>query len=202
MDDEAGQVGGGEEQVGAERDLRLAQADRQAGEADAGGEPALLVIFAVIGKEALRHHAEDAAAVERYGGIVEAAIADKRGADEQQGGEAGRLFGKRDHCGLAGALLRRLQVKVVERVGGEVEFGKDDAIDPACVRLARHGDGGVEVRGDVPDARARRRGGDADHLVGVDRVEGVRHGRGANPCGERRLAATVRGRGRSRRVTR
>ena len=175
MDDEAGQIVRGEDQIGAERHVLLAEADRQAVQAEAGREPALFVIFAIIGQEGLRHDAEDAAAVERHRAIVEPAVADERGADEQQRREAGGLVGDGADGAFAGALLRRLQMQIVDRVGGEVEFGKDDEIDAAIMRLARHGDGRGDVGGDVADAGERRRRRDAGELVAMDRGEGVGH---------------------------
>ena len=197
MYDEARQILRREQQVGAERHVVLAQPDRQTGQAQPRREPALFVIFAVIGQEALRHHAQDAPTMHRHRAIVEPPVAHQRRADQQQRPPSRGPFGERHHRRVAGPLLRRLQVQVVERVGRQVEFGKDDAIHAARIRLPRHRDRRIEVRVDIADARARRRRGDADHLVGVDRMETLGHGGKASRCGEGGLAATVRGPERS-----
>ena len=134
----------------------------------------------------------------RHRAIVEPPVADQRRADEQQRCVSRGPFGERYHRRAAGLLLRRLQVQIVERVGRQVEFGKDDAIHTARIRLPRHRDRRIEVRVDIADARARCRGRNADHLVGVDRMETLGHGGKASRCEEGGLAATVRGLGRSR----
>jgi hypothetical protein len=54
-------------------------------QAEARGEPALLVIFAVIGQEGLGHDAEDRAARDRQRAIVEPAVAAQRRADDEHG---------------------------------------------------------------------------------------------------------------------
>jgi hypothetical protein len=53
VEDEVGEIVGGEDQVGAERRRLAGELDLQPVRAEARGEPALLVIFAVIGQEAL-----------------------------------------------------------------------------------------------------------------------------------------------------
>ena len=53
MEDEVGEIVGGEDEVGAERHVLPGDLDLQPVEADAGGEPALLIIFAVIGQDSI-----------------------------------------------------------------------------------------------------------------------------------------------------
>jgi hypothetical protein len=53
VEDEVGQVLGGKDEIGAERDELTGDRNVQPVQADAGREPALLIIFAIIGQEAL-----------------------------------------------------------------------------------------------------------------------------------------------------
>ena len=173
---EVGEVGRGEDQVGAERRLLPGDRDRQPGQPVAAREPALLVIFAVVGQECLGHHAQHATARDRDRAIVEAPGAWQRRADQQHRGE---LRARRDHLGQRGlgrGVCCRLQVEVVDGVGTDVEFGKDQQVGAACVALAGQRDRRGGVGRCVADAGDRRAGADADHAVAVQRVERMRHG--------------------------
>ena len=92
MEDEVGEILGGEDQVGAERYILARHLCLQLLEPDARGEPALLVIFAVIGQEALRQRAQDLAARDGEGAIVEPPVAPERRADDKHGPEVRALL--------------------------------------------------------------------------------------------------------------
>ncbi len=66
---------------------------------------------------------------------------------------------------------RALQMQVVDRVGGQRQFGKDDQVD-VLIRFARQIEYGRALAAH-PDRGGGRRGGDADQAMGVKRVEGV-----------------------------
>ena len=137
-----------------------------------GGEPALLVIFAVIGQEALRHDAEDAAARDgerrncRAGRC--AAAARRR---RSTGAELRARLRRAGRSRLDRVEERVLQEQIVDRVGGDVELGKDDEVDAARVRLAGQRQRLLDVEGDVAGRGERARRGDADEAVAVDRAE-------------------------------
>jgi hypothetical protein len=102
VDRQVGQVGGAEDEVRAEGDVPVlvgagpvrAGEHRAAGVVTAG-EPALLVELAVVGQVDLGHDAEDLAAVQDDGAVVEAGPAADRGAHDddraQLGGGPGQV---------------------------------------------------------------------------------------------------------------
>ena len=81
MEKKVGEIFGGEDLVRAERHRLAGIFGLQPFEADAGGEPALFIIFAVIGQEQLGHDAEDMAAMNDDAAIIDAAVAAYRRAD-------------------------------------------------------------------------------------------------------------------------
>ena len=183
MDGKEGEVGGGEEKVGAERYRLAVEVEHEAGKAGAAREPALLVIFAVVGKEGLGHDAEHPAAVDGDSAIVEAAVADDCGAEEQERLQVGAGVADGADCVERRALLRRLQVQVVDRVAGEVEFGEDDHVATLGIGGAGERDRGPRVRRGVADAGGRGGARDADHALAVEREEGMGHAGGVTRGG-------------------
>jgi hypothetical protein len=111
----------------------------------------LLVEFPVVRQERLRHHAEQPAALDRQGAIVDAVAPAQGRADQQQRSQA-RRFG--DHPG-GGGLDRveqgLLQQQVLDRVGREPELGEDREGRPGFVA----GPGQVEHRVGVAGGIAR-----------------------------------------------
>ena len=85
---EAGQVGRGEQQVGAERRLDVADAD-DAALVVAGRDLAALVELPVGRQVRLGHHAEHHAAVDDHGGVVDAVPVAQRRADHQHRQQVG-----------------------------------------------------------------------------------------------------------------
>ena len=72
------QIVGGKDQIGTERYFSGTTADHQADTFAAMREPALFVIFAIVGQEALGHHAEQFAPRDDQRAIVDPAIAAQR----------------------------------------------------------------------------------------------------------------------------
>src|SRR5690606_25812288 len=177
-DFEAGQPVRGEDEVGAERHLALADADHRAAYGEAGGEPALLVELAVVGQVRFGHRAEQLAVGDRQRAVVDPPVVAQRRADQQHRAEA---LARRDDLadrGFRGVEERRLQVQVVDRVGRDAQLGIDQQVDVRGVGAAGFGDDPVAVEGDVRGAHGRRAGGHADEAVAVHRVERMRL-----PCG-------------------
>ena len=77
------QIVRGEDQISTERYLTGATADRQADAFAAMREPALFVIFAIVGQEALGYHAEQFAPRDDQRAIVDPAIAAQRRPEDQ-----------------------------------------------------------------------------------------------------------------------
>jgi hypothetical protein len=169
MEDERLQVARGEDQVGAERhglpgDLDVARA----GDPGTAGEPALLIIFAVIGQEGLRYDAQDAPARHHHAAIVQPPVARDGGAQQQHGAQ---IHARRHHGGdrrLARLLLHGLQVQIVDGIGGEVELGIDEQVRALVMPFACQCDRRLGIGRSIADGRARRAGTDADQAMAVD----------------------------------
>ena len=170
VDDEAGDVVGGEQQVGAERVRGAADADLAA-LADPGGELPSLVELAVGRRIGLRDDAEDRAAVDDDGAVVDPVAVAQRRPDHDQRQQVGRAL---DHGGERALDVVEhgvLQHEVLERVAGQRQLGEerhDDALLRALARAAQHH---LRVGGRVGDRDAARAGGDAGEPVLVDRAE-------------------------------
>ena len=85
MDDEPRHVEGLEQQVGPEGRLEMGDADVLADLVVAGRVPASLVELAVRGQVRLRRHAEQLAAVDHHGAVVEAVAVAQRCAHHEHG---------------------------------------------------------------------------------------------------------------------
>ena len=148
-------------------------ADRnvQADQADAGGEPALLVVFAVVGQVALGNDAQQPAARDRQRAVVEApGAADGRPDADDRRQVAARLDQPRER-GLDRVEQRVLQVQIVDRVGGQRQLGKDHQIDALGVRPAPQVQDPLGVGVDIAHRPQRRRRGDAQHALVVESVK-------------------------------
>src|SRR3546814_7693379 len=62
-------------------------------------------------------------------------------------------------------------MQVVDRVRGDVEFGKDEQVGGGLVPGLRPRDRGARIGGRIADRGERRARPDSAHPVGVDRVE-------------------------------
>ena len=101
MQHEVGQVGCGEQQVGAERGLYVADAD-DAALAVPGRELAALVELPVGGQVRLGRHTEHHAAVDDDRGVVDAVPVAQRRTDHQDGQQVGGCGDDVEQCGFDG----------------------------------------------------------------------------------------------------
>jgi len=117
--------------------------------------------------------AQDSAACDRHGAVVDAAIATQRRADEQNRAQRAARLCHHRHRRLARGEHGVLKVEVVDRIAGEAELGKDKQVGARPVALAGKRDRrfGIGVR--VGDAHGRRADAGADHPLMVERVEGM-----------------------------
>ena len=116
MHDEARDILGGEQQVGAEWGGVAADGDLAAHHPVAGHEMPRLVEFAVVGQMHLRHHAEQPPAVDRHRRVVERTGMSQRGADQQQRQQFGRGGNDRGD----GVLNRLQQGGLVQQVADRI----------------------------------------------------------------------------------
>ena len=189
VDHEPGDVGGLEEQVGAERDARARDGDLAADVVARGDLPALVEL--AVGRQVrLRRDAEDAAAVHHHGAVEDPAAGAQRGAEREHGAQVRRRRHDRLERGLDAVEHRVLEQQVLDRVARQAQLREQrdgDALLLARPGLAQHRLG---VRARVGDRDALRAGGDAGEAVLVDAVEV--HAR-ASPT---RIVAVVSGRPR------
>ncbi len=165
-----GDVGGGEEQVGAERDLLAADRDL-AGLVVAGGELAALVELAVGRQVGLRRHPEHPAAVHHDGAVVDAVAVPEGGADDEHRQQVAGALDHGGQGGLDGVQQRVLQQQVLDRVAGEGQLGEDGDRDAVLVAGPGLAEDGVGVGRRVGQRGALRARGDAREPVPVDRGE-------------------------------
>ena len=144
---------------------RLARGQRQAHRARdrAGLEDALLVEHAVVGQGMLVDPADDGAAGEHEGGVVEPPAVAPRGTHDQGraaiGGVAGELI-----QGVARMLADgRLEHQVLGRVAHQEQLGQHDEIGPGLGPLRSQPTGQGEVAGDVAHRGVGLGHGDGDH---------------------------------------
>ena len=170
VDDEAGDVVGGEEQVRAERHVGAADADL-ATLAHARGELPRLVELAVGGRIGLRHHAEHAAAVDDDRAVVDAVAVPQRRTEDDQRQEVRGALDHRGQRALDVVEHRILEDQVLERVARQGHLREQRHHDALLRALPGRPQHQLGVHGRVGDRHATRAGGDADEAVLVDRVE-------------------------------
>jgi hypothetical protein len=105
------------------------------------------------------------------GAIVEPAIAADRRADGEDRVELGALLAQPRDAQFHRVEERLLQMKVVDRIRGDVELGIDDQVHALLVALAGQLQRLIDVEGDVPGGGQRSRRGGADEAVAVDILE-------------------------------
>ena len=170
VDHEPGEVVGGEQQVGAERQVLAGDADLAA-LVDARGELPALVELAVGRRVGLRHDPEDAAAVDHHRAVVDAVAMAQRRADHEQRQQLGGPLGHGGQRALHVVEHRVLEHEVLERVARERHLGEQrdrHALLRALARLAQHH---LRVGRRIGDRHAAGAGGDAGEPVLVDRAE-------------------------------
>ncbi len=155
VEDEAVEVARVEDQVAPERYLLAAHPDRLPEDVAAVGEPALLVVLPVVGQEALRDDAEQPAASDGQGAVVEATRMPQRCTDQEDRRQIGGRRGDVTDGGLRRVEERGLQVEVVDGVGGDTEFGKDRQVHPCRVRAPGFLENGVAIVADIRRPHAR-----------------------------------------------
>ncbi|MNI23697.1 hypothetical protein D3C73_772930 [compost metagenome] len=173
-EDEARPVGGLEDQARREIDALAIEQDGVLAAAGGWGEPALLIIFAIVGQIGLGDHAQHLAAAQHDGAVEQGvAVADRRA---DHGDHARRIRGFGQPRDLALDLLQqgRLQVQVVDGVGAQRQFGEDQQVHPLLARLADQPRVLLGVGGRIGDMDHRGRGGDAHEAMGARGVEGMR----------------------------
>ena len=124
-----------EGEVGAEVGLLSRDVDPLLGDPGPGGEPAILVEFAVVGNVTLRHNPEDLALGHDHGTVVEGRAVAQRRPDDQCQGKFARCLGEPGQ-GLVGRVEQRgLQQQVAACVGRHAQFGEDDDLHAAACGL-------------------------------------------------------------------
>ena len=151
-----------DEHVGAERDPAPEQLDGVRARRGRGLEPAWLVELAVAGQVRLRGHRDGAAAVERDGAVVEAAVQQERRADRDdevpRRGRSRQVGERVEHA----AQERLLEEEVAAGVGRQPQLGADGVLGPVLVDSGQGAHVGVGVEGrvrhaDLGDAHADAR---------------------------------------------
>src|SRR5699024_11046459 len=105
-------------------------------DAGPGGEVALLVELAVVGRIGLRRDPEDLATVDEDGAVVEAVAVAKGGADGHERQQVGGAPREVDESGLDVAEEDVLEEQVLDGVAGEAELGEDRDSDTLIVQRA------------------------------------------------------------------
>lgn len=175
---EAGPVLDLEHQTG--RQERPVAADpHRAVDARAGGEPALLIIFAIVGQEGLGHDGLNPPAREHQGAVVQGVAVTDRGASDRD--HPGHLRGGGQGGDTALDLGQQgvLHQQVVDGVAGQAEFGEDDQVHALRARLLDQGDMLQHVGGRVGGVHDGRRGSDAHEALVAGSVERFDPGQGA-----------------------
>ena len=189
MDHEAGDVEGFEEQIGAERRLEVPDPDVLTGLVVAGRIPAAFVELAICRQVGLGGDAEQFAAMDHDGAVVQAVAVAKRRSDDEHRQQVDGGFDdlpdrRRDR--VEDGILHH---QIVDRIPGQAQFGKDRdggrvGVADAC--RMQHGRG---IGGGIGDRDGDRPGGDAGETVPVGALEreGCAHRpslAGADPGGE------------------
>ena len=134
-------------------------------------EPALLIIFAVVGQIGLGHDAEHGPGTQNHGAVVEGVAAPHRCPDHRDHTRRVRGPGQDSdlplHLGQQGVLHHQ----VIDGVAAQRQLRKDDQIDALRARLSDQGDMLSRIGGGVGGVNHRRCGGHADEAVGAGRME-------------------------------
>ena len=178
VEHEVPQVLGREQQVRPERRRLAGDIELEPPKTGAGGEPALLVILAVVRQEGLGDHAKDAATGDGDGAIVDPTGPPQRRAQQQDRAEVAAALDDLAERALDAGEQRVLQVEVVDRIARQPELRVDQQVDALLSRRDRLLDGrrGVPLR--IGDEHLRRRDADAHEAMPVERREacGFSHG--------------------------
>ena len=175
MHREVRQVGRLEHEVGAERRVGGADADRLAGDPGARREMPRLVEFPIVRQMRLRHDAEHGAAVDRERAVEQPIAVAERRAHEHERQEVPRAGGDPIDRGLHRVEQHRLEPEILDRVAGNAELRKHRDRHPVAIERPER----VEDRSGVPlriaERHGHRDGGRADEAMAVGRAEGKLH---------------------------
>ena len=176
MHDQPRHVEGLEQQVGSEGRLEVRDADVLADLVITGRVPASLVELAVGGQVGLRRHAEQLAAVDHDGAVVEAVAVAQRCAHHEHGEEILGCRHQRRDGGLDRVEHGILHHEIVDRVPGQAQLGEHRDGDGIGVALACRGKHRFRVADRVGDRDGDRAGRDAREPVAVRALEREAHG--------------------------
>ena len=185
VQDQAGDVGDVEEQVGSQGHSLPGDGDRLAAAVVARGEVATLVELAVGREVGLRGDAEDATAVDHERAVEDAAPVDQRSADEQDRQQVAALLDQHADRVADGVEEGVLEEQVLDGVAGQAQLGEDrdrDALVVAGAGLLQHGPHVGRRVGDGHGGGARRDTGEP-LVVGVVEVHGPTVSDGGSPLG-------------------
>ena len=130
-ENETGQILVRKQEVGTERYGHAIDIDFQPYTVPPMGEPALFVEFAIVREIAFRDSAEDRAACDDERAIVNPAIAQQRCTDDENRWEIPARFNDHGQLFLHRFEQRRLEVQIIQGVGGQAKFGKQHQVDIA-----------------------------------------------------------------------
>ncbi len=136
-----------------------------------GDEMPRLVEFAIVGQVDFRHHAQQAAAMDRQRGVVQRAGVAQRRADQQQRKQLARRGNDVADRGFHRVQQRRLLQQIADRVARHTELRKHRQRGAALVAGARHRRIAAAFAAGSASVHARRAGRDADQSVAIDRTE-------------------------------
>ena len=176
MHDQPRHVEGLEQQVGSEGRLEVRDADVLADLVITGRVPASLVELAVGGQVGLRRHAEQLAAVDHHGAVVEAVAVAQRCAHHEHGEEILGCRHQRRDGGLDRVEHGILHHEIVDRVPGQAQLGEHRDGDGIGVALPCRGKHRFRVTDRVGDRDGDRAGRDAREPVAVRALEREAHG--------------------------
>ena len=135
MQHEAGQIGGGEQQIRTEWSLGVTQPDAAALQV-AGPDLAVLVELPVGGQVGLRHHPEHNTAVNDDCGVVDAVPVTQRRTDDQYRQQVGAGHNDLEQRFLDGGEQRVLQHDVLDGVTGQRQLRKHRQRDAVVVAVS------------------------------------------------------------------
>ena len=171
MDDEAFYVIGPEHQIGAEGDTAAGNLDLPAFFPVAADEMAGFVELPVVRQMDFRHDAEDMAAMDGDGAVIQRALVAKRRADQQQRQERGGARDDRTDGGFDRIQHRGLLQQVADRIAGHAKLREHRQRDRASVAVLRHAQDGARVRLGIGERGTRGAGGNAGEAVAVEGPE-------------------------------
>ena len=169
--DQAAQIGGLPQQVGAERHGVPADGDGAAVGPVAADEMPRLVEFPVVRQVDLRHHAEQRAAMDGKGAVIQRAKMPQRRPHQQQRHQVGRPRDDRLDRRLHRVQQRRLLQQVADGIAGNPEFREHRHRHRLPVAILGHAQDRLRVGRRVGQRRAGGASGDTGEAVAIKGTE-------------------------------